>query len=199
VWHWHLEIYINELEYFLKEHIQNKNGCLLHHIWISLLIFSDNVVLLASSPNGLQRWLNTLSNFCDLRQQTINVSRTRVVIFDTSKHALSNYHYHFQGEAIDITTICAYLGVQCLRTQFSLRHAFQPHLNKGYGSLALLERQCFQNHFQDNISRMHLLDTIIEPSVLYGSDDWGPSLLQANKARTKRIQTLMLQPIINCK
>jgi hypothetical protein len=47
-------IYIDELE-SLHEHIQDGDGCLLHHILISILLFVDDVILLASSPEGLQR------------------------------------------------------------------------------------------------------------------------------------------------
>ena len=46
------EIYIDELESFLHEHIQVGNGCLLHQILISLLFVDDLVVL--ASPEGLQ-------------------------------------------------------------------------------------------------------------------------------------------------
>jgi hypothetical protein len=43
-------IYIDELEAFLHEHIQDSDGCLLHQVLISILLFADDVVLLASSP-----------------------------------------------------------------------------------------------------------------------------------------------------
>jgi len=43
-------IYIDELEAFLHEHIQDNDGCLLHQVLISILLFVDDVVLLAASP-----------------------------------------------------------------------------------------------------------------------------------------------------
>lgn len=48
-------IYIDELESFLHEHIHDDDGCLLHQVLISIFIFVDDVVLLALSPEGLQR------------------------------------------------------------------------------------------------------------------------------------------------
>jgi hypothetical protein len=50
-----LWIDIDELEAFLHEHIQDSDGCRLHQVLISILLFADDVVLLASSPKGLQR------------------------------------------------------------------------------------------------------------------------------------------------
>jgi hypothetical protein len=43
-------IYIDELESYLHEHIQEGDGCLLHHVLISLLLFIDDLVLIASTP-----------------------------------------------------------------------------------------------------------------------------------------------------
>ena len=48
-------IYIDELEAFLHEHILDTDGCLLHQVLISILLFVDDVVLLSSSLEGLQR------------------------------------------------------------------------------------------------------------------------------------------------
>jgi len=52
---------------------------------------------------------------------------------------------------------------------FGMRQALQPQLNKGYGSLALIERQCFQGQFQDISSKLYLMEAIIRPTVLYGA------------------------------
>jgi hypothetical protein len=60
-------IYIDELEAFLQEHIQDNDICLLHQVKISMFLFVDDVVLLASSLEGLHRQLDALSLFCDLR------------------------------------------------------------------------------------------------------------------------------------
>ena len=46
-------IYIDELESFLQEHTQAMDGCLLHQVLISILLFADDIVLLSSSPEGL--------------------------------------------------------------------------------------------------------------------------------------------------
>jgi hypothetical protein len=44
---------MDELEAFPYNHIQDSDGCLLHQVLISILLFVDDVVLLASSPEGL--------------------------------------------------------------------------------------------------------------------------------------------------
>jgi hypothetical protein len=104
-------IYIDELEAFLHEHIQDGDRCLLHQVLISILLFVDDVVLLASSPAGLQRQLDALALFCDLRQLTVNLGKTKVMIFNGSKKSV-DLHFFFRGEEIEITNAYTYLGVR---------------------------------------------------------------------------------------
>ena len=63
----------------------------------------------------------------------------------------------------------------------------------------LLERQCFRHHFQDIPSKMNLMDTLIRPTMIYGSEVWGPSLLDSDWASVERVQTLLLCRFIRCK
>jgi hypothetical protein len=119
-------IYIDELESFLHEHIQEGDGCLLHQVLISLLLFVDDLVLLASTPEGLQRQIDALANFCDLRQLTVNLGKTKVLIFNASKSSLTDLHFYYRGAEIEITTTYTYLGVQFTGPRFSMRQALLP-------------------------------------------------------------------------
>lgn len=60
-------IYIDKIESFLREHIHFRDGCTLHQVLISILLFANNVIPLASTPKGLKRELDTLSKFCDFQ------------------------------------------------------------------------------------------------------------------------------------
>jgi hypothetical protein len=113
-------IYIDELEAFFHEHIQDSNGCLLHEVQISIPLFVDDVVFLASSPEGFQRQLDALALFCDFQQLTVNLGKTKVMIFNGFKKT-SELHFIFRGEEIEITSTYTYLEVQFSRPRFSLR------------------------------------------------------------------------------
>jgi hypothetical protein len=165
-------------------------------VLISLLLFVDDLVLMASTPEGLQRQIDALANFCDLRQPTVNLGKTKVLIFNASKSSLTDLHFHYKGAEIEITTTYTYLGVQFMGPCFSMRHALLPRISKGYSSLALIERQCFLGQFQDISSKLYLMEAIIRPTVLYGSEIWGPSLLQTDWAKLEGVQTLLLRRII---
>ena len=46
---------------------------------------------------------------------------------------------------------------------------------------------------------MNLLDTLIHPTILYGLEIWGPSLLESDWASAERVQILLLRRIIRGK
>jgi hypothetical protein len=95
------------------------------------------------------------------------------MIFNASKRPLTDLHFYFMGEEIEINTTHTYMGVQFTGPRFGMRQALQPRLNKGYGSLALIKRWYFQGQFQDISSKLYLMEEIIRPTVLYGSEIWG--------------------------
>jgi len=67
-----------------------------------------------------------------------------------------------------------------------------------YRSLSLLKKQCFRNHFQDISSNMSPMNTLVQPTVLYGLKVWGPCLLEYDWASAKRVQ-ILFHRIIRCK
>lgn len=102
-------IYIDELEAFLREHIQESDGCYLHQVLIYILLFADDIALLSSSPEGLQRQLDALALFCDLRKLTVNLSKTKVIVFNGTKKS-QDLQFLFKGETVEITNSYTYLG-----------------------------------------------------------------------------------------
>lgn len=119
-------IYIDELESFLHEHIEYKDRFSLHQVLISILLFVNDVILLASSPNGLQRQWDALALFWDFQQLIDSLGKTKVMIFNRSKKVISDYHFLFKGVEIKINSIYTCLRVQFSGLYFNLKHARQP-------------------------------------------------------------------------
>ena len=55
---------------------------------VPLLLYADDLVLMSESASGLQKQLDALASFCEQRQLTVNLSKTKVVIFETQQSAL---------------------------------------------------------------------------------------------------------------
>ena len=49
---------------------------------IALLLYADDLILMPTTAAGLQRQLDALSCFCEKRQLTVNLTKTKVVVFE---------------------------------------------------------------------------------------------------------------------
>jgi hypothetical protein len=49
---------------------------------IRVLFYADDLVLLAESPEHLQRLMDTLCIFCNLNLMTVNIKKSEVVVFN---------------------------------------------------------------------------------------------------------------------
>jgi hypothetical protein len=83
--------------------------------------------------------LDALALFCDAQQLTINPGKTKVMNFNGFKKT-SDLNFFFRRKEIEITDTYTYLGVQLSGPCFSFQPTLQLQINKGYRSLALLER-----------------------------------------------------------
>jgi hypothetical protein len=138
---------------------------------------------------------SSLALFYDLRQLTLNLGKTKVMIFKGLKKT-SDLHFFFRGEEIEITNTYTYLGVQFSGPRFSLLTDPPTSDQQGLRILIPSRETMLRHHFQDISSKMSLMDSLIRPIVLYGSEIWGPSLLEFDWASTERVQTLLLRRII---
>jgi hypothetical protein len=56
-------------------------------IVVKLLLYGDDLALMSETPQGLQKQIDVLSKFCVKRQLVINVSKTKVVVFEKCRSA----------------------------------------------------------------------------------------------------------------
>ena len=54
-------------------------------IVLAILLFADDIALFSYSPAGLQKQLDILSKFCAARGLSVNVKKTKIVVFELRK------------------------------------------------------------------------------------------------------------------
>ena len=54
--------------------------------WIPLLLYADDIVLISDSPEGMQRHLDALHTFATDSGLSVNLGKTKVMVFNTTSH-----------------------------------------------------------------------------------------------------------------
>ena len=64
------------------ENVQLDNGSIkLEYLFLSIILFADDVVLLARSIKDLQRLLDAWGRFCDIKHEQVAVNKTEALFF----------------------------------------------------------------------------------------------------------------------
>ena len=88
-------LYINELEEWLKS--QGGDSIHLGKFIIRLLLYADDLMLIAKSALGLQEHLRSLENFCRRVGMQVNISKKKVVVF-SNKRKHNQHKFYFEGK-----------------------------------------------------------------------------------------------------
>ena len=168
---------------------------------VHILLYADDIVLISESPEGLQRHLDALDEFCTHRGLTVNLGKTKVMIFHTSPAVRSTATFTAAGGAIEVVTSYVYLGVTfvSLPGLFSMHQAATDRLTRGYAALATLERRCHQAHFQEPRTKGWLFDTLVTPALMYAAAVWAPGLTETQWRQVERPQICMISRLLRSK
>ncbi|XP_057335088.1 uncharacterized protein LOC130673891 [Microplitis mediator] len=106
-------LFLSDIEEFFRK--RNCTGLNLNNISdILMLLYADDMVLLASSPKDLEAIIKTLEKYCDINGLTVNTSKTKVMVFREHgrlKQRL-NERFVYNKEKLEITSCYKYLGIE---------------------------------------------------------------------------------------
>ena len=168
-------IYLNDVEQYLTE-----NGCtnidfgrdeqLCTMLKLFVLLYADDMVLIADSPAKLQSSLDVLESYCDLWKLKVNVDKTKVVIFRKRK-TKNQPIFRYKGKELEITKDFKYLGVTLSSTGSFAAHKKNVCEQATKAMYAVLRRGRAL-HLPLDIM-FNLFDTMVSPILLNACEVWG--------------------------
>ena len=69
-----------------------------------MLLYADDIVFFANSPDELQRSLDLLSNYCYIWKLTVNISKTKVMVFRNGGILPRDLAFYYNGEPLEISS-----------------------------------------------------------------------------------------------
>ena len=165
------KIFINDLPKYL---LSSQDPVYLNNKRIDCLMYADDVILLSSSAIGLQQKLNLLQAFCEDWCLSINIEKTKVLIFNKAGRLVNNHSFVILGNEVSCTTSYKYLGVL-----FSASGTFTPAKKQLYDKAVKALYSLKRNILSLNPSiytSLHIFDHTVKPILLYGSEIWLCSL-----------------------
>ncbi len=106
---------------------------------VRLLLYVDDLALMSHTHAGLQKQLDVLQTFCCECQLTMNVKKTKVVVFEARKSVCQAFQY--EGEAIEQLNSFKYLGVELHGTK-GMQATIQRLAMSGKKTIFALRHKC---------------------------------------------------------
>jgi hypothetical protein len=85
-------LFIDGLEKWLNA-LEGDAPPMLGQLDVRLFLYADDLALMSHTPAGLQRQLDVLQAFYCERQLTVNVKKTKVVVFEARKFVCQAFQY----------------------------------------------------------------------------------------------------------
>ncbi len=137
-----------------------------------LVIYADDIAILATSQEQLQKGLDTLYNYCQKWKLTVNTKKTKILIFRKGGRLPANLKFYYNNLEIEIVTKFSYLGVV-----FTPGGSFSEANNtlSGQAQKAIFKLNKYLQKFTE-LSPKHVLDLfekLVVPILNYAGEVWG--------------------------
>ncbi|KAL3693832.1 hypothetical protein R1sor_007483 [Riccia sorocarpa] len=155
---------------------------------LPLLLFADDVAMLANSADQLRELIGKLESFCHVSGTKVNLKKTRWLRIG----GRSEERFIFQGQLIDECKTYKYLGID-FSANLSWADCWKARVACGFRALFSLGAKCRRADLIDWTLRIRLFDTLVKTAVMYGIPVWGPTISKTGWKNIESIQKVFLQ------
>ena len=180
-------LYVNDLKTYLDK--ENTEPPMLNNTPVNSLLYADDLVLISTSKDGLQRGLNTLYTFCSNWKLDVNIQKTQAMIFSKSS-SVGKHSFYYGSTCIKMVKSYTYLGLT-IKSNGSFSDTITKLAEKADKSLYSFNKVLLHNN-QIKLP-LHLFNVFIKPILLYGSELWGQDFMDYNKWDRTAIEKVHLK------
>ena len=142
------------------------------YLHLYVLLYADDTILLAESPEDLQNSLNTLHDYCKKWKLTVNMDKTNIVVF--SKGKVTKVPAFTYGSCnVSFVHSYTYLGV-IMKYNNNFDAAMDKQISQANRALNNLLMKATRLQLPVDII-MSLYNILVIPVLLYGCEVWGAS------------------------
>ena len=160
-------LYIDDIKDIFDEKCDPIN---LHDIKLSHLLYADDLIIVSKTEQGLKQGLKNLERYCEQWKLEVNISKTNIMIFNSSGRKLKSDTFLFQGKKLEVTDSYCYLGIN-MSPSGSFNHTQKVLKEKAQKAMFPLYSVISQFNLSPARS-LKLFDIYIKPIALYNSENW---------------------------
>ncbi|MCO5560476.1 hypothetical protein L7F22_014091 [Adiantum nelumboides] len=170
------------LEFMQQEGIEE---VIFGNVLIMLLLYADDVVLLAHSLEDAQKLMIALENFCLHSGLIVNGFKTKVMLVKTLNKEKPCIVYN--KEPLEVVESFKYLGLEVL-INHKWKDCAMRRLEVGKRAYYAFDNMCNKREIKCWAHKKYLSDTLVTPALLYRVEVWGGSISKSTWKEFKNVQ-----------
>ena len=159
---------------FVNDIIDNINVDLsnifsINELKLFLILYADDQVVFATSPETLQSFLNDIEHYCNVCGLKINTNKTKAMIFEKGQHTY--FDFYIYGQTIEVVDSFKYLGIKFFKNGnwFRTQKCIAKHAAFALHNLFRI----FNTVELPVAQKCKLFDTLVGYILNFGSEVWG--------------------------
>ena len=171
----------------LQCNLENINTSVVH-----ILLYADDMVIVAATKETLQMKIDVAAQFLRQRGLSINISKSKVMVFKRSGRISKFDSFTWSGQKIEVVKSYTYLGV-LFNSSGNFSQAGAEFIMKGKMAQGAIFSSLKRTKIFNLGTLSKLFDSIIKSTTLYAAGVWG--FTQADQL--ERVQQLFFKRAMN--
>jgi len=165
-------LYINVVADYVRQFGKHGIQLLPGTAELFFLLFADDIILLSTTPVGLQNQLNNLILVSTTLGLCANTDKTKVMVFRRGGHLSFGEQWYLGNRRLEVVNRYKYLGY-LFTTKLSLKVLLDDIATKGKQKVVQILKTMWSLHNMSTDVFFKLFDAQVQPTILYTSEIWG--------------------------
>lgn len=155
---------------------------------IKILMYADDMVILAETVESLQLMINRLAEYCNKWNLQMNLEKTKVMVFKNGGRLSKREKWYIDGKRIEVVKQYKYLGINVTSTLNWKEHMAIKYL-QAVMALNTTWKDFMRNKHVTHSTKYEIYQAVVRSIVCYAAQVWGYMQFQ----EVERIQTTFLK------
>lgn len=154
-------------------HEQLHGGVDIGDVKVKVLMYADDLVLLAKTPEAMQSMINRVEQYCDKWRLTVNLEKSKVMIFRKGTGKYSRHEkWYFKRTEIEIVREYMYLGF-LITSNLNVEKHIKKKAGEAKAALAITWKKCMMNNDVKPEAKYKIFQGTALMTLLYAAPCFG--------------------------